>query len=712
MKQLFLKQGSVTIENVPAQLVDDNGIKVEVTYSFISPGTEISGLVKSGQSLLKKAIAQPRNIKKFVDRAHSKGLSSTVSEVKTKSEIGLASGYSLSGKVLEVGRNITAYRAGELVACAGGGIATHAEVVVAPKNLVVRVPEGCSLKAASSVAIGSIALQGVRRAEARIGETIAVVGLGLIGQITVQLLNVAGCHVIGIDPDERRVKVAIKQGMDHGFSSSRKDSIENVHQLTGGLGADVTIICAASRSNELAQQAMEMTRKKGKVVIVGDVGLGLQRKPFYEKEIDFLISCSYGPGRYDHKYEIEGIDYPKAYIRWAENENMNEYLKLIAKKRLDIESLIERTYPLEQAVTAYEELRTSDDKPLGVVLEYKTDEDRKQRKETTKVSLTSTDKKGRLGVAVVGTGSFATSVHLPNLNKLKESYSLQALVGRTGAVVSNVAKRFTPEYISTDYQDILKDPEVDLVMVCTRHNLHAPMAIEALRAGKAVFLEKPMAMNQEELDELVAVYEKTGSRLPFMVGFNRRFSPAAVKAKRIIEVHKGPMVVLYRVKANPVPAEHWVQSSEGGGRIIGEACHMIDLFNFFTGSNIVSIDAEGIASGDTGLLVSDNFAATLKYADGSVCTLVYTSQGSAKTSKEYIEIFSENQTIIIDDFRKLRVLERSKLGWSSRIGDKGHVEELKAFAQTLRNGKNLPIPFEDLVKATKISFLIHQMLRS
>jgi predicted dehydrogenase/threonine dehydrogenase-like Zn-dependent dehydrogenase len=712
MKQLFIKKGSVFIEDVPAQLVDNGSIKVEVFYSFISPGTEITGLEQSGQTLIKKAINKPANIKKFVDRSLSNGLSSTINEVRMKSGEGISSGYSLSGRILEVGANISGFKAGDRIACAGAGIATHSEIAVVPKNLFVPVPKNCSLKAASSVAIGSIALQGVRRSGCRIGETVAVIGLGLIGQITIQLLKASGCHVIGLDLDRRRVNLALELGMDYGFSQGNRETLKNISNLTDGFGVDATIVCAASESNIIIQQAMEMTRKKGRVIVVGAVGLGLQRKPFYEKEIDFLISCSYGPGRYDPQYELEGIDYPRDYVRWTENRNMAEYLRLIAEEKIKIDLLVERTYPIESAAEAFEEFKSDSEKPLGVVLEYNKDPSEKTLKTATKKRLAAVSSKEKIGIAVVGCGSFAVGVHLPNIKALQDMYSLQAVVGRTGASAGNAGRRFSAGYISTNYEDVLKDPDVDLVMICTRHNLHASMAIEAIKADKAVFLEKPMAMDQKELDALVSVYEQMNPAPPLIVGFNRRFSHAAIKAKKIIETHHSPMMILYRVKANPVPQNHWVQSKVGGGRIIGEACHMIDLFNFFTGASIVSIDAESIAPAATDLLASDNFAATLKYADGSICTLVYTSQGSAKTSKEYIEIFSGNQTIVIDDFKRLRIPENPKMNWTAKIPDKGHLQELKVYANAIKNKEELPIPFISSVETTKASFLIHDMLRS
>lgn len=708
MKQVLVSKGKVQVEDIPAPLLDDNSILVEVAYSLISTGTEVTGVKRSGESLAKKAIQQPENVKKVLSILKEKGIKKTLALVESK--IGVASpiGYSCSGVVIQVGKVVAGIRPGDRVACAGAGKANHAEIVLVPKNLVVKIPDGCNLKNAASVALGSIAMQGVRRADPKLGEIVAVIGLGLVGQITNQLLKIAGCRTIGFDIRKSRVELAKELGLDWGFVSSEIDIEREVRNLTSGHGVDRTIITASAPGNDtIVQQAMEITRKKGKVVVVGDVGLGLKRSPFYEKELDLLISTSYGPGRYDENYEEKGLDYPYAYIRWTEQRNMEEYLKLIAEGKLNFSRLVSKIYSIEEAPQAYQALQEGLERPLAVLLDYHLHDASPTQKLETRVDLSSVSKKkaGLISVTVIGAGSFAKSVHLPNLQKLSNLYSIKAIVSATGSNAKETAKQFGAAYCSTDYHDVLDDNDMDMVMICTRHNLHAKIAIEAAKAGKAVFVEKPMALNQEELDELVKVLNET--KAPFMVGFNRRFSPAVIRVKELIKDRQNPIVINYRVNAGYVPLDHWVHGEEGGGRIIGEACHMFDLFNFFTESEVESIDVSAISPQTDHIASNDNFVATLKYADGSVCALTYTALGATEVPKEYIEIYCDGKTMIIDDFKELKVYGARQKGWKG-AQDKGHLKELEEFASSTHGADSWPIPLNELVQATKISFVVNQ----
>jgi predicted dehydrogenase len=628
VKQVLIQSGKATVADVPAPLIDDNGVLVEVAYSLISTGTELSGVEQSGKSLVKRALEQPEKVKKVVEHLRSQGLQKTIAKVREKAGEARPSGYSCSGVVLQVGKKITDIQPGDRVACVGAGIATHAEIVMVPRNLITKVPDGCDLRGAASVTLGSIAMQGLRRADPRLGEIVAVIGLGLLGQITVQLLKAAGCQVIGFDLEPRRVELAKKRGMDFGYVPGEVDVENEIRHLTGDHGVDATIITAASESDAIVQQAMEITRKKGRVVVVGAVGLGLKRAPFYEKEIDFLISCSYGPGRYDHRYEQKGLDYPYAYVRWTENRNMGEYLRLIADEQVKLQAIIEREYDIAEATQAYGALQAEEQKPLGVLLSYGLEETDRTDKLSRKVSLKALKPSGKINVAVVGAGGFAKGVHLPNLKKLSDYYHLRAIVSGTGSNAKATAEQFEADYVTTDFAEVLEDETVDMVMICTRHNLHAPMAIRAAQAGKAIFLEKPMALNQVELDDLVAVLEET--QVPFMVGFNRRFSPAARRAKEILEGHQSPLMILYRVNAGYLPPDHWTQTEEGGGRIIGEACHMLDLFQYLVSpAKMVEVTSTAIDSSQVEhVLPSDNVAATVRYDDGSVAMLLYTALGA------------------------------------------------------------------------------------
>jgi predicted dehydrogenase len=613
MKQVLIRKGEVVVEEVPAPLGGEGSVLVEVRYSLISVGTEISGVAASGGSLLQKALKQPEKVKKVGNMAKTEGISKTIAKVKGELDSEHPTGYSCAGVVIDAGKNIKDIKIGDKVACAGAGKANHAEIVSVPRNIVVRVPDNLELREAASVTLGSIAMQGVRRTNPIFGETVAIIGLGLIGQLTAQILRVAGCRVIGIDLVKSRVELAQKLGMDYGIVIGEDDPVAKVLKYTTNIGADATILTAATKSDLPVQQAMEMTRKKGRVVVVGDVGLHLTRQPFYEKEIDFLISCSYGPGRYDEMYEEKGIDYPYAYVRWTENRNMEEYLRMLAEGKVNFKTLISKEYDLTDAPEAYRELKEGEDRPLGVLLRYLSEKATAEQgllKVERKVLVNSKPlkKEGMINVAIIGVGGFAQNVHLPNMRKLANFYNIYAIVTRTGNNAKQAARRFKANYCTTDYQEVLKDDEVDMVLITTRHNLHAKMAVEAAQAGKAIFLEKPMALNNEELSELVKVIEET--QVPFMMGFNRRFAPYTIKAKEIISKRQNPMIINYRVNAGYIPLDHWVHTEEGGGRIIGEACHMFDLFNFFTNSGVESVHVSTISPKTADISSRDNFIAT------------------------------------------------------------------------------------------------------
>ncbi|MEM3627523.1 MAG: bi-domain-containing oxidoreductase [Candidatus Bathyarchaeia archaeon] len=725
MKQVLIKRGQITVEDVPAPLVEPGHVLVEVAFSLISSGTELSAVEASGRSLIKRALEQPGKIKLLVNHFNQHGIKRTLGRVKERLEEARPVGYSCSGVAIQVGYGVEGIFPGDLVACAGAGIANHAEIVLVPRNLVARVPDGCNLRAAASVALGAIAMQGVRRANPQLGEVIAVIGLGLLGQLTVQLLKIAGCRVIGLDLDARRVEIAHKLGADEAFVSTEADVFMEVLHLTEGHGVDATIITAASKSDAIVQQAMEITRKKGRVIVVGDVGLRPKRSPFYEKEIDFLISCSYGPGRYDERYEEKGMDYPYAYVRWTENRNMQEYLRLLAEGKVRLESILEREYSITEAPQAYEELQTAPEKPLGVLLRYPAgDHLERSNKLATKVVIRSSPISDKINIAVVGAGNFAKFMHLPNLRRLSSLYHIRAIVSATGSNAKIVAKQFGADYATTNYEDVLSDPNINAVLICTRHNLHAQQVIAAIKAGKHVYCEKPLALNERELGDILACYglyladfkdnrpqiDTQGLGPILTVGFNRRFSPAAIRAKEILKHRVTPLVIVYRVNAGYVPVSSWVHGEEGGGRIIGEACHMIDLFSYFTENRVESIDVSFTSPKTEHILNSDNFAVTLKYIDGSVCSLIYTSLGADAVAKEYVEIHCDGKTLIIDDFKELRVYGCKIGGWKG-FQDKGHLRALEEFSLSIRRGKTWPISLEELVEVTLITFIVKQLAK-
>ena len=705
MRQVLIRKGQLLLANVPSPLVEPGSVLVEVAYSLISTGTELSSVQSSGQSLVKKALEQPEKIRKLWDHLRSQGIQKTIAKVQGQLDLASPLGYSCSGIVIQVGEDITDIRPGDRVACAGAGIANHAEIVLVPRNLTVKVPDRCTLQDAASMTLGAIAMQGVRRADLRLGEVVAVIGLGLLGQITVQLLKAAGCKVIGVDLSERRVSLAKHLGADAAFCPTEVNIINEIRHMTGDHGVDATIITAASTGNALVQQAMEITRKKGRVVIVGAVGLGLNRSPFYEKEIDFLISCSYGPGRYDDQYEKKGADYPFAYVRWTENRNMQEYLHLVTDGKVQLSRILEREYELSDVSKAYEELQSGTEKPLGVLLRYPfEDKDAQIQKLGTRLVLHDRTENGRIRIAVIGAGSFARGMHLPNLQKLSDLYHIRAIVSSTGLNAKTTAEQFGADYASTNYQDVLDDPQVDAVLICTRHNLHAQQAMRAARAGKAILLEKPMALNQDELDQLTAVLQETG--VPFMVGFNRRYSPAAQRIREIVTERTNPLMIYYRMNAGYLPADHWTQTEEGGGRMIGEACHIFDLFQYVVGVPVVEVNSTAITPQTGHIMAGDNITVTLRYEDGSVATLLYTALGSPDLSKEYMEIYVDNKVLTLDDYHDLRVYGAPMKGWTASSPEKGHLQELKVFAACFRERRDLPTSLVSLLETTNASLAV------
>lgn len=705
MKQVFARRAGAETLNVPAPVVEPGHVLVAVAYSLISAGTEVGSVQNSSESLLQRVMDKPERVLKVVEHLRMQGISRTVALLQGNLTTGAPIGYSCAGVVVQVGAGVNDLQAGDRVACAGAGKANHAEWVVVPRNLLTVVPEQVSLRDAASTTLGAIAMQGVRRADARLGEWVAVIGLGLLGQLTLQLLRASGVNAVGFDVDAQRAMTARTLGAPHAFVSTEIDPKQVIRELTGGHGVDVTIITAASSSDALAQQAMEITRLRGRVVVVGAVGLGLQRSPFYEKEIDFLIARSYGPGRYDPAYEEEGLDYPYAYVRWTENRNMAAYLQLLSAGQINFAGLVGAEYGIDQVHQAYEVLQSATERPIAVVLRYlDAPQPMTIQPRTTRVDLTSHRAGGRLGVAIVGAGGFAQGMHLPNLQRLADQYHLRAVVSRTGASARTAGERFAAEYVTSDYEQVLSDPGVDVVFITSRHHQHVEQALLAAEAGKAIFLEKPMALNQAELDRLVPVLEATN--VPFMVGFNRRFAPAAQRALTLLSTRQGPLMLLYRVNAGYIPLNNWVHGAQGGGRIVGEACHMFDLFQFLVGgATATEVTTMAIVPKAEHISASDNRTTTVRYSDGSVATLIYTALGTPTLPKEYLEVFSGGSVLVLDDFKALHVYGTAQQGWAAEQQDKGHMEELRAFARYARGESGPPITLDSLIETTKVSFL-------
>jgi predicted dehydrogenase/threonine dehydrogenase-like Zn-dependent dehydrogenase len=711
MIQAIVKKGKVLVEEVPAPVVSKGYVLIKVVNSCISAGTEISSVVSSGRSLIKTAIEQPERVKKVIDMAKLEGIERTIFKIKDKLNSGLPTGYSASGIVIAIGDGVKNFKVGDAVAAAGAGLANHAEYIDVSENLVVRIPDGLSFVDASTVALGSIAMQGVRRADLKLGEFCVVVGTGILGLLSIQILRLSGVRIIGIDLDERRLGIAKRHGAEVVINPLEEDPVKIVDNFTGGYGADAVLFTAATSSSEPLSQSFRMCKKKGRVILVGVVGMEIKREDMYEKELDFLISTSYGPGRYDRVYEEKGCDYPYAYVRWTENRNMSEYLHLLRIGAISLKEMIEAIYPIERIADAFELIKTSKNKPLLVIIEYGNAElerllsylnhDRK----IVLYQAPKTDKK-IVNIALVGVGEYATNILLPNIETLKNKYKIHAVLNRTGHKAKAIAQQYHAKYATTNYDDILNDREIDLVIICSRHDSHAELTLKALQANKNVYVEKPLATKIEELEKIKAFYEAVTENKPVLfVGFNRRFSKYAQEIKRHIVKRINPLVIYYRMNAGFIPPDHWAH--ESGGRIVGEACHLIDLMTFFADSKIESVSFESFTPANTKYSSSDNKSIILKYRDGSVATIGYFSVGNKDFPKEYMEIHFDGKTIVMDDYKSLKGYGIKINEITIPISRKGHLEELERLYDTV-TGKNpsWPIEFWDMVQTTETTFLV------
>ncbi|RZB29742.1 MAG: hypothetical protein SRB1_02022 [Desulfobacteraceae bacterium Eth-SRB1] len=712
MKQVLIKQGQVILEDIPAPKVEAGKLLVQVQYSCISVGTEMSGVKASGIPLWKRALKQPEKVKKVVDIALSQGLRNTAGVVSRKVSTTQPTGYSAAGIVLEVGEGIADIQKGDKVACAGAQCAYHAEIINVPRNLVVPIPENLDVAYASTVTLGAIALQGVRRAQPTLGETFVVIGLGILGQLTVQILRVNGCRVIGTDIDRSRIQIAKEMGAHATIHPEDNNDIDQVIRLTDGLGADGVIITAATPSDSVISTAFQMCRKKGRVVLVGDVGLNLNRADFYQKELDLFISTSYGPGRYDRAYEEEGLDYPVGYVRWTENRNMAEYLRLINENKIELSPLISQTYPIDQVSDAYISLGKDVPTPLIVLLSYPEFNGNTDLNYTVKNPKAKPAGTNQIKIAVIGAGNFAQSTHLPNISSLPKYFHLYAIMNRHGHTAKQIAEQFNADYATTDYHRILSDPEVEAVIISTRHDLHSLLTLEALEAGKHVLVEKPLALTSEELEKIKAFYSQTSKDFPILLtGFNRRFSPIMSRIHELLEDRSNPIIMNYRMNAGYIPLDHWVHGKEGGGRNIGEACHIYDLFTYLTNAHPAKIEAQCLAPQTNYYSRTDNFVATISFDDGSVATLTYTALGTNKYPKELLEIYTDGNVFLLEDYRKLSIFGSKSKNINNKKVEKGHKEELIAFARAIQQGGEWSNPLWQQIQATEISFEVEKRMR-
>lgn len=698
-----LKSGNMEILEVPVPVLNTGQILVRNIYSVISAGTEGKTVSDARKGYIAKARSRKKEVAQVIEMVKSQGIKSAYNTVMSKLEAPSPLGYSCAGEVIAVAEGITDLKPGDFVACGGQG-AFHAEVVSVYRNLCVKLPEGTDLKHAAFTTVSSIAIQGIRQAEVNIGCNCVVIGLGLIGQITIQILNASGVKSIGIDINPNQVKAAANCGAAIALLRDHEGLEQIILRATGGLGADAVIITAGTNSLDPVELAGVLCRQKGKVVIVGAVPTGFSRNNYYKKELELKMSSSYGPGRYDPEYEEKGRDYPAAYVRWTENRNMQTFVDLLITGKLDISKIITHEFPLEEAPEAYNMILSENKDYSGILIRYNSE---------SKISNISklctgeykSDKDILPVIGLIGAGNFAQNVLLP---VIKGNAKLKGVATAHGNTSVFVGRKYGFRYCTTDYNAIIEDPTINTIFIVTRHNLHSVMTVQALKAGKSVFVEKPLVLKPEELELFKDEYNSIGKKPLLMVGYNRRFAPfiQVLIRKFIVDQPKG---INIRVNAGVLPPNHWVHDPEtGGGRIIGEACHFIDLAIFLAGSSVVSVSACEVIN-NTGM--HDSFIATLRFRNGSAASISYFSNGNKDITKELIEVFCDGSIARIDDFKTLEFYGKKSFR-EKKTQDKGHKNGIIAFINSIENGLPSPISFEQLYHSSLVTFKVIESIRT
>ena len=714
MKQLLqnLKTGQATVEEVPVPTPREGMALVKVAASLVSAGTERMVVEFAEKSLVGKARSRPDLVKQVLDKARREGLVNTAQAAFNRLDQPMALGYSSAGTILALGKNMTGFKVGQRVACAGGGYAVHAEYNIVPRNLLTPLPKNVDFESAAFTTLGAIALHGFRLAEPQIGENVAIIGLGLLGLLTIQLASAAGCRVLGIDLDPQRIALAASLGLE---AVSRQNAESAAQTFTANRGFDAVLICADTPSNDPVELAGVLARDRARVVATGAVGLTIPRKIYYEKEISFINSRSYGPGRYDSSYEEDGNDYPLGYVRWTEGRNFEAVVDLLSSRKLKVESLITHRFPIEDAAAAYEVITGKKKEPfLGVLLTYP---------QSTAISSTqvafhaprNTQHASPVTLGVLGAGLYANATLLPAIKKIGD-IELVGIASSGGLHAQHSGKKFGFQYATSSDDEILNDPNINTVAILTRHDSHADLVIKALKAGKHVFVEKPLAITPQQLNKIEKQLPITNYQLPITnyalltVGFNRRFAPLAQSLHASLSTLHEPRYIHYRVNAGYLPLNHWTQDETiGGGRIIGEGCHFIDFLTFLVGAAPVSVTAHALP--DNGKYREDNVSMTFTFPDGSLGVVDYLASGDKSFPKERVEVFCGGVIAILDDFVSLVTVKDGRKKEQRMAQDKGWKNEMIAFAKAIREGGEPPIPYEQLIGVTKSAFAAVESLR-
>jgi predicted dehydrogenase/threonine dehydrogenase-like Zn-dependent dehydrogenase len=699
MRQIIqdLKDGATILEEVPAPIVKSGEVLIQTTRSLVSLGTERM-LVEFGKAgIIAKARQQPERVKMVIDKARTDGIKPTLTAVFNKLGQPLPLGYCNVGKVIAVGKGVTGFNIGDRVASNGH----HAEFVSIPQNLVCRIPDNVSDDEAAFTIIGAIGLQGIRLLNPTFGETIVVIGLGLIGLLTAQLLKANGCKVIGFDYDAKKVQLAADAGILAYNPGDGTNQVKMVLSVTDDIGADGVIITASNKSNEIIAQAAQMSRKRGRIVLVGVIGLDINRTDFYEKELSFQVSCSYGPGRYDAEYEQKGNDYPIGFVRWTEKRNFEAILQSISSGALNVTPLITGRVALAEFEKIYADMNGSS--AIASIIVYES-----SNAPLNNVVLNNNSFEGQRGIiGIIGAGNFTSAMILPSLKRAKAAIKY---IGSSGGLSgTTLAKKYGISNSTTDYSQILTDKDVDLVVITTRHNKHAVMVVEVLEANKHVFVEKPLALSSAELDRILTAYNKAEKTIS--VGFNRRFAPLAVKMKKLLGNSTSEMNIIANMNAGAIPMNSWVQDMEiGGGRIIGEACHFIDLCTFLSGSKVKAVctNAMGLNPQEQ----TDNASILLKYENGTNAVINYFSNGSKEYAKERVEVFNQGRTLILDNWRKLMGYGFKGFSNQSSPQDKGHDAQFELLIKGIKEGGGPIIPIDEIINTTRASFAAIESLKT